>query len=95
MSPVVSGAALRGPADRMLESLGWEASARGFVRHYADSYPGLLDVAVVDVADGDLIAGETFPGIELALADTVMRTDADRERLGRELLDRFLPPAER
>jgi LPPG:FO 2-phospho-L-lactate transferase len=95
VSPVVSGAALRGPADRMLESLGWEASARGFVRHYADSYPGLVDVAVVDVADGDLLAGEPFPGIEIALADTVMRSDADRERLGRELLVRFLPPAER
>jgi LPPG:FO 2-phospho-L-lactate transferase len=90
VSPVVSGAALRGPADRMLESLGWEASARGFVRHYVDAYPGLVDVAVVDVADGDLVAGDVFPGVDVALADTVMRTDADRERLGRELLDRFL-----
>jgi hypothetical protein len=75
----------------MLESLGWEASARGFVRHYIDTYPGLVDVAVVDVLDGDLIAGETFPGMGIALADTVMRTHGDRERLARELLDRSLP----
>jgi LPPG:FO 2-phospho-L-lactate transferase len=91
VSPVVSGAALRGPADRMLESLGWEASARGFVRHYADVYPGLVDVAVVDVLDGDLVAGMTVAGTDIALADTVMRTHSDRERLARELLARFLP----
>jgi LPPG:FO 2-phospho-L-lactate transferase len=92
VSPVVSGAALRGPADRMLESLGWEASARGFVRHYVESYPGLLDTAVVDVRDTGIMAGDVVPGVEVAFADTVMRSHADRARLARELLDRFLGP---
>src|SRR5687768_1634127 len=65
VSPVVAGAALRGPADRMLESLGWEASARGFVHHYVDQYPGLLDVAVVDVRDTDVMEGERIPGVDV------------------------------
>ena len=40
VSPVVGGEALRGPADRMLESLGGEASARGVVAHYREQLPG-------------------------------------------------------
>ena len=90
ISPVVAGAALRGPADRMLVSLGWEASARGFVRSYAETYPGLVDIAVVDVRDAEAVAGHEVSGIRIELADTVMRSHDDRARLGRELLDRFL-----
>jgi LPPG:FO 2-phospho-L-lactate transferase len=93
VSPVVDGAALRGPAARMLESLGWEASARGFVRHYAETYPGLVDVAVIDRLDAHAMASADVPGITIASADTVMRTEVDRPRLARDLLERFLPGA--
>ena len=40
VSPVVGGRALRGPADRMLESLGGRATAGGVVEHYRERYPG-------------------------------------------------------
>jgi LPPG:FO 2-phospho-L-lactate transferase len=43
VSPIVAGAALRGPADQMLVSLQGESSALAVARHYATAHPGLLD----------------------------------------------------
>ena len=50
MSPIIGGRALKGPADRMLTSLGHESSALGVARLYA----GLVDRFVVDTADAEL-----------------------------------------
>ena len=44
ISPIVGGQALKGPADRMMRSLGHEASALGVASMYAD----FLDVLVLD-----------------------------------------------
>ena len=83
ISPIISGKALKGPADRMLTSLGQESSALGVARLYA----GLVDGFVIDDRDADLattITAET--GIDTATLQTVMGDSADRERLGREVL---------
>ena len=91
VSPVVGGRALRGPADRMLESLGGRASASGVVEHYAATYPGLIDVFVVDVVDADEAAAVRAHGMRVDLRDTVMRSHADRQRLAEEILAAHLP----
>ena len=41
VSPIVGGKALKGPADRMLVSLGHESSALGVARLYRGAGPGL------------------------------------------------------
>lgn len=91
VSPVVGGKALRGPADRMLESLGGTASARGVVEHYQTTYPGLVDAFVLDEADRDEAEALAADGVNVDILDTVMRVDADRERLASEILERRLP----
>jgi LPPG:FO 2-phospho-L-lactate transferase len=91
VSPVVGGAALRGPADRMLESLGGRATAGGFVEHYHEHYPGLVDVFVLDSIDSDEARPLRESGLAIELRDTVMRSDADRERLAGEILGAHLP----
>ncbi len=91
VSPVVGGRALRGPADRMLESLGGRASASGVFEHYTATYPGLLDVFVVDLVDAGEAAALRAQGARVDLLDTVMRSDADRARLAEEILDAHLP----
>ena len=49
VSPIVGGGALRGPADRMLETIeGREASAAAVVAHYRARYPGLVTTYVID-----------------------------------------------
>jgi LPPG:FO 2-phospho-L-lactate transferase len=89
ISPVVGGEALRGPAARMLASLGGRATAGGVVEHYRAQHPALVDTWVLDVVDAEEAATLAEPAVELL--DTIMRDDADRERLGSAILDRHLP----
>jgi len=82
VSPIVGGKALKGPADRMLVSLGHEASALGVARLYA----GLVDGFVVDTVDAALAPAVEALGMRTLVTDTVMTDDASRERLAREIL---------
>jgi len=91
VSPVVGGKALRGPADRMLVSLGGSASASGIVEHYREHYPGLVDVFVVDETDAAEAADIEATDSKVGLLDTVMRTPGDRQRLAEQILARYLP----
>ena len=83
--------ALRGPADRMLASLGGEASATGVVEHYRTAYPGLVDVWVLDVVDeGE--AARCASGASWSTSGTrSCATHADRQRLAEQILAAHLP----
>ena len=83
VSPIVAGRALRGPADRMLASLGHEVTALGVARLYA----GLVDVFVLDEADAALAPAIEALGMRAVPAPSVMVTDADRAELARRVLD--------
>ena len=91
VSPIIGGRALRGPADRMLASLGHESSALGVARLYA----GLLDAFVLDRADAALGPPVEALGMRALVTDTVMGDDADRARLAREVIDLAGDPASR
>ena len=83
VSPIVAGRALKGPADRMLDSLGHEVSALGVARLYAD----VVERFVVDEADADLAPLiEDELGMAVEVLPTVMRTDDDRRRLATALV---------
>jgi LPPG:FO 2-phospho-L-lactate transferase len=90
VSPIVGGAALRGPADRMFESLGGEASALGVARHYVERYPELLDVMVIDRLDADSAPDIEALGLRVQVAQTVMKTDAHRAALAEAMLERLV-----
>ncbi len=89
VSPIVGGAALRGPADRLFQTLGGESSALGVARHYQERYPGLLDALVIDALDRDAADAVRLLGLEVLVTDTIMRQHADRERLAQTLVDRW------
>ncbi len=91
VSPIVRGAALRGPADRMFESLGGEASAEGVARHYVERYPDLLDALVIDALDSEAIPAIERLGLTVVAQQTVMSSEEDRAMLARSILSRFLP----
>jgi LPPG:FO 2-phospho-L-lactate transferase len=86
VSPIVAGAALRGPADRLFVSLGGEASALGVARHYVARHPGLVDALVIDRVDRTQAPDIEALGINSLAAGTVMRSEPDRERLAREVV---------
>jgi LPPG:FO 2-phospho-L-lactate transferase len=68
VSPIIAGAALKGPADRMLRELGHEPSVVGVARLYAD----LVSVLVVDDADVGASADVAAEGVECVVVPTVM-----------------------
>jgi len=82
VSGIVAGEALRGPADRMLTSLGHESSALGVAR----LYQGLIGQLVIDQADADLGPAIEALGMGVGVLPTVMRNDDDRAELARALL---------
>jgi LPPG:FO 2-phospho-L-lactate transferase len=83
VSPIVGGRALKGPADRMLFSLGHEVSATGV----AAMYSGLVDGMVVDSVDREERAGIEDIGMRVLVTDAVMRDGRDRARLAGETLE--------
>jgi LPPG:FO 2-phospho-L-lactate transferase len=83
VSPIVGGRALKGPADRMLSSLGHEVSAKGVARMYA----GLVDGMIVDQTDEGERAGIEALGMRVLVTQSVMRDAGDRARLASETLE--------
>ena len=82
VSPIIGGHALKGPADRMLVSLGHESSALGVARLYA----GLVDALVIDTVDAALAPAIEALGIAAPVTDTIMADDESRRRLAAETL---------
>jgi LPPG:FO 2-phospho-L-lactate transferase len=82
VSGIVGGRALKGPADRMLASLGHEASALGVARLLAET----VDAFVIDAVDAALAPSIAELGLEVKVTDTIMSSDAARARLAAEML---------
>jgi LPPG:FO 2-phospho-L-lactate transferase len=82
VSPIVAGRALKGPADRMLASLGHETTAVGVARMYT----AVVDTFVLDEADAALAPSVEGLGMRPLVLPTVMRDHTDRARLARALL---------
>ncbi len=82
VSPIVGGRALKGPADRMLASLGHEPSAAGVARLYAD----FLHTLVLDREDAGLAPAVASLGVRPVVTDTIMRDAASRRALAETTL---------
>ncbi len=84
VSPIIGGRALKGPADRMLASMGHEPTALGVARLYV----GLVDRFVLDEADASMAPAIEALGMSADVLPTVMRSDADRMELAAAVLNR-------
>ncbi len=82
ISPIVGGAAVKGPAARLLNELGHDVSALGVSRLGAD----LLDVLVVDDADAGLARPIAATGVTPYVTDTIMATPERAANLARATL---------
>jgi len=79
VSPIVAGAAVKGPTAKMMAELGIPVTASAVARRYSD----LLDGYVVDRADA---AQATELDVAVMVTNTLMRSLADREGLARDVL---------
>jgi len=83
VSPIIGGAALKGPADRMLRELGHDVSVVGVARLYAP----LASALVIDEVDAGLAAEVAAAGIRPVVAPTIMSTPERAAALGRTVLE--------
>ncbi|MEY2434187.1 MAG: 2-phospho-L-lactate transferase [Acidimicrobiaceae bacterium] len=82
VSPIVGGAALKGPADRMMRELGHESSVVGVAGLYAD----IASVLVVDDVDAALSGAVEAEGMECLVVPTIMSSPAAASALARATL---------
>lgn len=82
ISPIVAGAPIKGPADKLMSGLGLEVSARGVAECYRD----FLDVLIIDTADAALAPDIEARGLRVIVMDTIMRGLSEKEALARAAL---------
>ncbi len=82
ISPIVGGAPVKGPADRLMRGIGVEVSARGV----AELYRGLIDAFVIDERDAGLAADIEAMGIRTRVLDTIMGDVSIAQRLAEAAL---------
>jgi len=87
ISPIVAGAAIKGPAAKMMAELGMPVTAFGVAQHYCERYPGLLDYFVIDESDATLAREIAELGLQVRVVSTVMKSREDKRRLARFTLD--------
>ena len=83
VSPIIGGEAVKGPAAKMYLELGIQPCAQAVARHYA----GLLAGFVLDLVDESQAEEMRREQLDVLVADTLMKTPADRIRLARQVLD--------
>jgi LPPG:FO 2-phospho-L-lactate transferase len=82
VSPIVGGAPVRGPADRLMGPLGLEVSCVGVARAYRE----LASSLVIDAIDAHQAAGVEALGVRAVVTDTIMRSPEVAAALARDTL---------
>ncbi len=83
ISPIVAGAPIKGPADKLLRGLGFEVSAFSVAKLYAD----FLDSFIIDNLDAAERDAIEDLGIKVKVTNTVMKSLADKVSLARVALE--------
>ena len=79
VSPILGGKTVKGPADKLMKSLGVESSAVGVAIYYRD----FLDALIIDKIDAKLAPRIKSLGIKPIVTQTLMTTMADKVHLAR------------
>jgi LPPG:FO 2-phospho-L-lactate transferase len=83
VSPIIGGRAVKGPAAKMLATLGHEVSALGVARIYG----GLVDGMFIDEVDRDLAPAIELLGQRVLVTKTLMGDERDRAQLAAEAIE--------
>ena len=82
VSPIIAGQVVKGPAAKMMTTLGYEVSALGV----AKIYQGLLDLFVLDVQDRELAPAVEALGLKVLVTDTMMTSMERKAELATDIL---------
>lgn len=82
VSPIIGGAAVKGPAAKMMADRGLPVSPLGVARYYGQRIDGL----VIDAEDAALAEDIEREGIAVTVTQTLMRSAADEAHLAQHTL---------
>jgi LPPG:FO 2-phospho-L-lactate transferase len=82
VSPIVGGKALKGPADRIMVSMGFEASPYGVARFYGS----LLKHLIIDETDLEHKRRIQEIGVKVTIANTIMKSVEDAINLAKVVI---------
>jgi len=82
VSPIIGGAPVKGPADRLMAPLGMDVSCVGVARAYAEICSSL----VIDAVDAERAAEVEALGVHAVVTDTLMRSPEIAAALAAETL---------
>ena len=82
VSPIIAGQVVKGPAAKMLQSLGHEVSAVAV----AKIYQGLIDVMVIDSQDAALAPEVEALGMACVVTDTMMTSSERKAELAADVI---------
>jgi len=85
ISPIVGGKTIKGPADRMLQSLGYDVSPVGVAELYKD----FLDVMIIDTIDAEYKKKIEALGIKAIITNTIMKSIEDKVNLAKAAVEAF------
>ena len=77
VSPIIGGAAVKGPAAKIMRELGLTPSVTAIAEHYN----GLIHGLMIDTGDAHATAGIEATGIRVRTAPILMRSTEDRQTL--------------
>lgn len=83
ISPIIAGQVVKGPAAKMMSSMGYEVSALGVAR----IYQGLVDLFVLDVEDRALAPAVEALGMKTLVTDTMMTSMERKRELAEDILN--------
>jgi LPPG:FO 2-phospho-L-lactate transferase len=82
VSPIVGGKAVKGPAAKLMNELGVDASPLGIAQYYEE----LLDGIILDSIDKHLISDIQSVGMKSVAKNTMMNSAADKTALAASIL---------
>jgi LPPG:FO 2-phospho-L-lactate transferase len=83
ISPIVGGRPIKGPADKLMEGLGFVVSAYSVAKLYRD----FLDIFIIDRLDEMEQKRIQDLGLEVVVTNTIMKTLEDKVKLARTALE--------
>jgi LPPG:FO 2-phospho-L-lactate transferase len=83
ISPIIAGQVVKGPAAKMMESMGYEVSALGV----AQIYKNLIDLFVIDEQDRALAPKVEALGLKCFVTDTMMTTMERKAEIAQAVLE--------
>jgi len=82
VSPLINGKAVKGPAEKIMNSLGLQSDAIGIAKFYEE----FIDTILIDNVDRELAPDIESLGLEVYCTDILMPKKAEKKRLAAEIL---------